>query len=32
MTFHDRLSQLSWFFQRKYRIMFLTVMSYAALC
>jgi hypothetical protein len=32
MSYRDRLEQLGWFFRRKYRIVFLTVMSYAALC
>jgi len=27
-----RIEQFRWFFRRKYRIIFLTIMSFAALC
>jgi hypothetical protein len=32
MSNQIRLRQIAWFFERKSRIVFLTVMSYAALC
>lgn len=32
MSFRERLDQVRWFFQRKYRFAFFTVMIYAALC
>lgn len=32
MTLEQRYDQVVWFFQRKTRIIFLTIMSYAALC
>ncbi len=32
MRYRPMLEQLGWFFRRKYRIIFLTVMSYASLC
>ncbi len=32
MSYRDRLGQFAWFFRRKYRILFLTAVSYAALC
>ncbi len=32
MSRHERLEQIRWFFRRKYKIVFLTLSVFAAMC